>query len=221
MLDKTKTDKNLGLKIHNFLLDTGVETPTIDTSYNDEHKLNLIETKFSDIMHILGLNLNDDSLKETPRRMSKMYVNELFWGLNPENFPKITTVENKMKYDEMLIEKNIKVNSVCEHHFVTIWGDAHVAYIPKHKVIGLSKLNRVVEYFSRRPQIQERLTEQIYYALKYILETDDIAIVIAADHFCVKSRGVEDINSHTITSKLGGGFMSNNILRQEFINFIK
>jgi GTP cyclohydrolase IA len=221
MLDKTKTDKNLGLKIHKFLLDTGVETPTIDTSYNDEHKLNLIETKFSDIMHILGLNLNDDSLKETPRRMSKMYVNELFWGLNPENFPKITTVENKMKYDEMLIEKNIKVNSVCEHHFVTIWGDAHVAYIPKHKVIGLSKLNRVVEYFSRGPQIQERLTEQIYYALKYILETDDIAIVIAADHFCVKSRGVEDINSHTITSKLGGGFMSNNILRQEFINFIK
>ena len=172
-------------------------------------------------MELLELDLSDDSLKDTPRRVAKMFMNEIFWGLDYDNFPKITTVENKMKYDEMILEKDINVMSVCEHHFVTIHGKAHVAYIPNKKVLGLSKMNRVVEFFSRRPQIQERLTEQIYYALNYILETENVAVVIEAEHFCVKARGVEDSNSSTVTSKLGGDFKSNSSLRQEFLKLIK
>ena len=149
-----------------------------------------------------------------------MYVNEIFWGLDYEAFPKCTAVENKMEYESMVIERNINVQSNCEHHFVVIDGVGTVAYIPNKKVLGLSKLNRVVEYFSKRPQIQERLTEQVYYALQYILDTDNIAVVIDAQHYCVKSRGVEDVGSSTITSKLGGGFKDDPALRHEFMNMI-
>ena len=150
-----------------------------------------------------------------------MYHHEIFWGLDYEAFPKCTTVNNKMKYDEMVIEKNINVQSNCEHHFVIIDGKATIAYIPKEKVLGLSKMNRIVEYFSKRPQIQERLTEQIYYALQYILETDNIAVLINAEHFCVKSRGVEDVGSSTITSKLGGCFKSDSSVRAEFMGIVR
>jgi GTP cyclohydrolase I len=149
-----------------------------------------------------------------------MYVNEIFWGLDYEAFPKCTTVDNKMKYDEMVVERNVNVQSNCEHHFVVIDGVATVGYIPKQKVLGLSKINRVVEYFSKRPQIQERLTEQVYYALQYILETDDIAVVVDAQHYCVKSRGVEDVGSSTVTSKLGGVFKNDPSVRVEFMNIV-
>ena len=147
-----------------------------------------------------------------------MYVNEIFWGLDYEAFPKATVVENKMKYNEMVIVKNISVQSNCEHHFVVIDGLACVAYVPKEKVLGLSKINRIVEYFAKRPQIQERLTEQVYHALSFILETEDVAVMIDAQHYCVKSRGVEDTGSSTITSRLGGGFKSDHKARAEFLS---
>ena len=172
-------------------------------------------------MEALGLDLSDDSLMDTPKRVAKMYVNEIFWGLDYEAFPKCTAVDNKMKYDEMVIERNINVQSNCEHHFVVIDGLATVAYIPSEKVLGLSKLNRVVEYFAKRPQIQERLTEQVYYALQYILQTDNIAVVVDAQHYCVKSRGVEDTGSSTITTKLGGCFKNDPQARAEFMAIIK
>ncbi len=222
MNDITKTDAKLGKEVNDFLTSKGIQTPISEWIINGDKdkRIEIIKNKFTDIMNVLGLNLNDDSLAKTPERIAKMYVNELFSGLRYDTFPKITTVENKMHYDEMLIVKNIKVNTVCEHHFVTIWGNAFIGYIPKDRVIGLSKFNRVVEYFCRRPQIQERLTEQIYWALNYILKTDDIAVVINAEHFCVKSRGVEDINSFTTTSKLGGAFYNQASTRREFMNLI-
>jgi GTP cyclohydrolase I len=171
-------------------------------------------------MRVMGLDLSDDSLVDTPKRVAKMYVNEIFWGLDYEAFPKCTTVDNKMKYDEMVIERNVNVQSNCEHHFVVIDGLATVGYIPKQKVLGLSKINRIVEYFSKRPQIQERLTEQIYHALQFILDTDNIAVVIDAQHYCVKSRGVEDVGSSTVTSKLGGCFKTEPSVRAEFMNIV-
>ena len=220
MLDKTKTNNELGVKINQYLKEKRVQTPT-QIKIPEGDNLKNIENSFTEIMKNIGLDLTDDSLIDTPKRMAKMFLNELFWGLKEENFPKITTVENKMNYDEMVLERDIKVCSVCEHHFVTIWGKAHVAYIPNNKVLGLSKLNRVVEYFCKRPQIQERLGEQIYYALQYVLETEDIAVVIDAEHFCVKSRGVEDIGSSTVTSKLGGKFKDIPQLRAEFLSLIR
>ena len=220
--NKTKTDPELGRKIHEHLIKCGVETPVKESTYliDRKAKIEVIEKLFAQIMQALNLDLNDDSLTETPRRVAKMYVNEIFWGLDWEAFPKCTTVENKMKYDEMVIERNINVQSNCEHHFVVIDGRATVAYIPKAKVLGLSKLNRIVEYFSKRPQIQERLTEQIFHALEFILETDNIAVVIDAQHYCVKSRGVEDVGSFTTTSKLGGVFKSDPSVRLEFMNIV-
>jgi GTP cyclohydrolase I len=218
--NKTKTDPELGLRVHEHLVKCGVETPVVSTQYDRKEKIDNIEAHFSHIMRILGLDLSDDSLIETPKRVAKMYVNEIFWGLDYEAFPKCTTVENKMKYNEMVVERNINVQSNCEHHFIVIDGKATVAYIPKDKVLGLSKINRIVEYFSKRPQIQERLTEQIYYALQYILGTDDIAVLITAQHFCVKSRGVEDVASSTITSKLGGCFKNDQSARIEFMGLI-
>ena len=221
-LDKSKTDEELGKKIANWLTEKGVQTPmTITSLFPVDNKMVLIEDKFSTILEVIGLDLTDDSLKETPKRMAKMFVNELFWGLEYKNFPKITTVENKMGYEEMVIERDINVMSVCEHHLVTIHGKAHIAYIPNKKVLGLSKLNRITEYFCKRPQIQERIGQQIFHTLQHLLETDDIAVVIEAEHFCVKSRGVEDINSDTVTSKLGGRFMTNPHLRAEFMSLIK
>lgn len=216
-----KTDPELGLQVHNHLVARGVETPFVDTEDYHDKKVKKIEKHFTEIMKILGMDLSDDSLRDSPKRVAKMFVNELFWGLDYKAFPKCTAIENKMGYDEMVLEKNITVMSACEHHFVTISGMAHVAYIPNKKVLGLSKLNRVVEYFSRRPQVQERLVEQIYHALSFILDTPDVAVVIDAEHFCVKARGVEDSHSNTITSKLGGGFKENPALRAEFMNLIK
>ena len=218
--NKTKCDPELGLRVHEHLVKCGVETPTISNNLSRTDKIEIIERKFKDIMETLGLDLSDDSLIETPKRVAKMYVGEIFWGLDYEAFPKCTTVDNKMKYDEMVVERNVNVQSNCEHHFVVIDGVATVAYIPKQKVLGLSKINRVVEYFSKRPQIQERLTEQVYHALQYILETDDIAVVIDAQHYCVKSRGVEDVGSSTVTSKLGGVFKADPSVRVEFMNIV-
>ena len=198
----------------------GLETPMTANRLSDEQKRERIQQAMQTVMETLGLDLSDDSLCDTPQRIAKMYVNEIFWGLDYEAFPKCTAVENKMEYESMVIERNINVQSNCEHHFVVIDGVGTVAYIPNKKVLGLSKLNRVVEYFAKRPQIQERLTEQVYYALQYILDTDNIAVVIDAQHYCVKSRGVEDVGSSTITSKLGGGFKNDPALRAEFMNLI-
>ena len=167
-------------------------------------------------METLGLDLSDDSLMETPKRVAKMYVSEIFYGLDYEAFPKCTAVDNKMKYNEMVVERNVNVQSNCEHHFVVIDGVATVAYVPKDKVLGLSKINRIVEYFAKRPQIQERLTEQIFHTLCFILETNDVAVLIDARHYCVASRGVEDTGSSTVSSRLGGGFKSDPAARAEF-----
>ncbi|MCU7549199.1 GTP cyclohydrolase I FolE [Chitinophagaceae bacterium LB-8] len=193
---------------------------TNDSTLDDEAKMLLISNHFKQIMLILGLDLNDDSLKATPDRVAKMYVKELFSGLNADNKPDVTLFENKYRYNEMLIEKNITVYSCCEHHFVPIIGKAHVAYFSSGKVIGLSKINRIVQYYCKRPQVQERLTEQIAGALKEALQTEDVAVVIDAAHLCVASRGVSDVNSTTITSHYSGKFRKEEPKR-EFISFIK
>lgn len=220
---REKCDPILGEAVHQHLLNVGVETPMKDNQIkvDDSEKRRLIHDNVSEILETLGLDLNDDSLTETPKRVAKMFVDELYWGLKPENFPKCTTVKNKMGYDEMVLEKGITIMSDCEHHLRTIAGVAHIAYIPRSKVLGLSKLNRVADYFARRPQIQERLAEQIFHALAFILETDDVAVIIDAEHFCVKQRGVQDANSHTITSKLGGCFKSDPAVRAEFMSLVK
>ena len=215
--NKTKTDPELGLKVHEHLVKMGVETPTIPNGLSRTDKIDIIEAKFTDIMKALGLDLADDSLIETPKRVAKMMVGETMWGLDYEAFPKCTTVDNKMQYNEMVVERNVNVQSNCEHHFVVIDGLATVAYVPKQKVLGLSKINRIVEYFSKRPQIQERLTEQIFHTLQFILDTEDVAVMIDAQHYCVKSRGVEDTGSSTVTCRLGGGFKSDPAARQEFL----
>lgn len=221
MIDKEKTSPELGEQVHKHLLGLGVETPMTESEVTDEDKRKVIKSAVTDIMTVLGLDLSDDSLAETPKRISKMYVDELYAGLDYENFPKITTIENKMEYDTMLLERHIAVKSTCEHHFVAFMGEAFVAYIPNEKVIGLSKINRIVEFFARRPQVQERLTEQIFHTLCYLLETENVAVVIKASHFCVKLRGVEDVNSDTITSRLGGAFYEKEKLREEFYQAIK
>lgn len=201
---------------------TSSETPLRADAFvlDDALKIELIEKHFKEIMHLLGLDLTDDSLKDTPKRVAKMYVNEIFSGLNPANKPDIKLFENKYRYQEMLVEKNITFFSNCEHHFVPIFGKAHVAYISSGKVIGLSKLNRIVQYFAKRPQVQERLTVQIANELKIILETDDVAIYLDAAHLCVSSRGVGDVNSTTITSHYSGKFL-NHGTRAEFLEAIR
>lgn len=220
MLDYSKTNRELGEQIHQVMLKNDVETPMLkkqaDLDYSS--KKELIRSLFKDIMLVLGLDLEDDSLHGTPERISKMFLNEIYWGLDYNNFPKITTIENKMKVDEMVCVSDIKINSNCEHHFVPIIGTATIAYIPSHKVIGLSKFNRVVEFFSRRPQVQERLTEQIFWALCYLLETENVAVLVEGVHTCVITRGVEDYNSSTTTSKLGGVFKTDPTVRTEFFN---
>jgi len=200
---------------------TSIETPLRDDAFemSDELKIELIEEHFYEIMQILGLDLTDDSLKGTPHRVAKMYVKEIFTGLNPANKPKIALFENKYNYNEMLVEKDITFFSNCEHHFVPIIGKAHLAYFSNGKVIGLSKLNRVVQYFAKRPQVQERLTVQIANELKKILNTDDIAVLIEAKHLCVSSRGVQDINSSTITAHYSGKF-KNEEVKSEFIKYV-
>jgi GTP cyclohydrolase I len=201
---------------------TSVETPLRDDAFllEDSEKIALIEEKFRDIMNILGLDLTDDSLKGTPYRVAKMYVQEIFSGLSPANKPDIKLFENKYQYKEMLVEKNITFFSNCEHHFVPIMGKAHIAYISNGKVIGLSKLNRIVQYFAKRPQVQERLTIQIANELKQVLGTEDVAVLIDATHLCVSSRGVQDINSSTVTSSYSGAF-SNHAKQAEFLKYIQ
>lgn len=213
-----KVDPILGQKVHQHLVSLGLETPTTDLVHNNtEEKIDVVKHHFTEIMNILGLDLEDDSLIDTPRRVAKMYVNEIFWGLDWEKFPKCTKIENKMGYNEMVIERGINVQSNCEHHFVVIDGLATVAYIPKQTVLGLSKMNRIVEYFAKRPQVQERLTEQVFHAISFILETEDVAVLIDAKHYCVASRGVEDTGSQTTTSKLGGAFKNDPVTRGEFM----
>ena len=219
--NKTKCDPELGQRVHEHLIKCGVETPTLPNSLDRKDKIDRIEEHFTAIMKYLGLDLSDDSLIETPKRVAKMYVNEIFWGLDYDAFPKCTTVDNKMHYNEMVVERNVNVQSNCEHHFVVIDGLATVAYVPKQKVLGLSKINRIVEYLSKRPQIQERLTEQIYHTLQFILETEDVAVMIDAQHYCVKSRGVEDTGSSTVTVRLGGGFKTDTSARNEFLSIAR
>lgn len=192
-------------------------TPTSENQLSDEQKIERITKSFTEIMETLGMDLKNDSLQETPRRIAKMYVNEIFSGLNVENFPKMTVIDNEMKYDQMVVVQNIQVLSVCEHHFQTIDGSATVAYIPNNKVVGLSKINRVVQFFARRPQVQERLTKQIADCLQYVLDTEHVAVHMNARHYCVIARGVQDAHSSTSTSDLRGHFKSKIETREEFL----
>lgn len=201
---------------------TSVNSPLREDAFemNDELKIQLIQKHFKEIMNIMGLDLTDDSLRGTPHRVAKMFVKEIFSGLNPANKPDVKLFENKYQYNEILIEKNIELYSYCEHHFVPIIVKAHVAYVSNGKVIGLSKINRLVQYYAKRPQVQERLTNQIAEALKEALQTDDVAIVIDAVHLCVASRGVNDTNSSTITSYYSGKFKEDTV-KNEFLALIK
>ena len=188
---------------------------------SDEEKISIIKKNIKEIMHTLGLDLNDDSLIGTPARVAKMFVKEIFSGLKPDFRPKSSTFENKYNYGEMLVEKNINVYSTCEHHLLPIVGKAHVAYISSGTVIGLSKINRIVEYYSKRPQVQERLTKQIVSELQKVLKTEDIACVIDAKHLCVNSRGIKDVDSSTITSEFGGKFKYDQTTKDEFLKYIQ
>ncbi len=200
---------------------TALETPLREDAFNldDDTKVEIIEDLFGQIMITLGLDLNDDSLSGTPKRVAKMYVNEIFNGLKPENKPIARSFENKYKYKGMVVEKNINVTSTCEHHFVPIIGNAHVAYIPNGHVIGLSKMNRIVDYFARRPQVQERMNKQILNELKEVLGTEDVAVIIEAKHFCVHSRGIKDNSSSTVTSEFSGKFQDDHT-RKELLAYI-
>jgi len=200
---------------------TSVDTPLRNDAFvmDDEQKMAVIEGKFREIMDTLGLDLTDDSLNGTPRRVAKMFVREIFSGLNPAAKPTISVFDNKFQYGEMLVEKNISVNSTCEHHFLPIIGKAHVAYVSSGQVIGLSKINRVVDYFARRPQVQERLTVQIAVELKKILKTDDVAVLIDARHLCVSHRGIEDESSSTVTAEYSGIFKEKD-RKEEFLKYI-
>ena len=212
-----KTDKLLGKRVQEYLISNGVETPILESKLNESEKIELIRDNMETVIDVLGLDREDDSIGGTADRVAKMFVSELCYGLSYNRFPKITTFDNKMKYNQMVIQKDITFHSLCEHHFVNFNGVAQVAYIPKDKVVGLSKLNRVVNFFARRPQVQERLNEQIYFALQYILGTDDIAVLMEAQHLCVKSRGIGDQQSGMTTSKLGGAFFDDGRLRNEFM----
>lgn len=202
-------------------ISTSIETPMIKNAFkiSDAEKIEKIATHFKAIMETLGLDLSDDSLKGTPQRVAKMYVQEIFSGLNPEHKPKVALFQNKYQYNQMLVEKNITFYSNCEHHFVPIFGKAHVAYISNGTVIGLSKINRIVNYFSKRPQVQERLTMQIAKELQSVLGTEDVAVLIDAKHLCVSSRGIKDNASATVTSFYGGAFVNENT-KKEFLHSI-
>ena len=203
-------------------LSTSEDTPLRDDAFDlsDAEKIEIIEKRVADILYTLGMDMTDDSLKGTPKRVAKMYVSEIFSGINPKNKPKASTFDNKYKYGEVLVEKNITLYSTCEHHLLPIVGLAHVAYISNGNVIGLSKINRIVRYFAERPQVQERLTIQIVRELQKALNTDDVACVIDAKHLCVNSRGIKDINSSTVTSEFGGKFKKEKVKR-EFLDYIK
>ena len=223
-LEKAKTDSVLGWEVHDHLKSLGLETPmTPNVKMLNKQKLSLIEDHFEKIMETLGLDLSDDSLEDTPKRVAKMYVNEIFYGLDYGNFPKCTQIDNKMgRNGSFVLEKNINVQSNCEHHFVVIDGLATVAYLPDKKLLGLSKLNRIVQFFAKRPQVQERLTEQIRATIQYVAQTEDVAVYIDAQHYCVKSRGIEDQNSATVTLSVGGSFAAEGSeIRKEFLNLAR
>jgi len=215
-IEKLKVKKTNGHKLNGFSIEdigddhlsTGLETPMKKDAFrlSDTEKKQRIAILFEEIMDVMGLDLTDDSLKGTPKRVAKMYIDEIFSGLNPENKPNVALFDNKYQYNQMLVEKNITFYSNCEHHFVPIIGKAHVAYISSGKVIGLSKLNRIVQYYAKRPQVQERLTNQIANELKTILDTEDVAVIIDAKHLCVSSRGIKDDTSATVTAYYGGKF---------------
>ena len=219
-LDKLLSDQlnEIGDNHHITSRETPLRVDAFDIS--DNQKIELIEQKVYEILDIIGMDLTDDSLIGTPKRVAKMYVNEIFSGLSPKNKPKSSTFKNKYKYGEMLVEKNITVYSTCEHHLLPIVGKAHVAYISNGTVVGLSKMNRIVEYFSNRPQVQERLTLQIVDELKRVLKTDNVACVIDAKHLCVNSRGIRDISSSTVTAEFSGRFKEKDSKR-EFLDYIK
>jgi GTP cyclohydrolase I len=201
---------------------TSAENPIRPDAFDisDEEKIAKIEASVNDILHTLGMDLTDDSIQGTPKRVAKAFINEMFMGLNPKNMPKASTFDNNYNYGEMLVEKNIVVYSTCEHHLLPIIGRAHVAYISNGKVIGLSKMNRIVEYFSKRPQVQERLTMQIVQAMQEALGTQDVACVIDAKHLCVNSRGIKDIESSTVTSEFGGKFKEKET-KKEFLQYLQ
>ncbi len=219
-----KNDPSLGKEVHAYLVKQGLETPMTDqVKQSAEKKIAAITDSFSDIMIELGLDTTDDSLMDTPKRVAKMYVNEIFYGLNYDYFPKCTAIENKMKTNgSFLLEKNINVQSNCEHHFVVIDGLATVAYIAEKKLLGLSKLNRIVQFFAKRPQVQERLTEQIRATIQYVAQSDDVAVYVDAKHWCVKSRGIQDQTSSTVTLSVGGVFAEKTSeIRKEFLNLAR
>ena len=219
-----KNDSDLGKRVNQNLIDLGLETPTTDkVKAVSTVKIEEIAPHFREIMEILGLDLTDDSLCDTPNRVAKMYVNEIFYGLDYSKFPKCTAIENKMKANgSFLLEKNINVQSNCEHHFVVIDGLATVAYLPDKKLLGLSKLNRIVQFFAKRPQVQERLTEQIRATIQFVAETKDVAVYIDVKHWCVKSRGIQDQTSSTVTLSVGGVFAEDNSeIRKEFLNLAR
>lgn len=203
-------------------LSTSEDTPLRDDAFDlsDTEKIEIIEKRVADILYTLGMDMTDDSLKGTPNRVAKMYVSEIFSGLNPKNKPKASTFDNKYKYGEVLVEKNITLYSTCEHHLLPIVGKAHIAYISNGNVVGLSKMNRIVQYYAQRPQVQERLTIQIVRELQNVLNTKDVACVIDAKHLCVNQRGIKDISSSTVTCEFGGVF-KNESKKQEFLDYIK
>jgi GTP cyclohydrolase I len=204
--------------VRDALIAHGLETPMIETGLSPEQKYDRIRDLMVEVVKTLGLDLSDDSLAETPHRIAKMYVHEIFSGLDYQHFPKLSLIDNKMGADEMVKIRDIDLTSTCEHHFVTIDGVAKVAYIPNEKIVGLSKINRIVRFFGQRPQVQERLTRQILVAMQTLLGTEDVAVSIDATHYCVKSRGVMDTNSQTSTTALGGCFKENIHTRAEFLN---
>ncbi|PTY35668.1 GTP cyclohydrolase I FolE [Saccharospirillum sp. MSK14-1] len=208
---------NEALAVQEALIARGLETPMVPNDLNRDQKVDRIERLMAEVAGTLGLDLADDSLAETPLRIAKMYVDEVFSGLDYQHFPKITQIDNKMNVSEMVRVRDIEVLSTCEHHFITIDGLATVAYLPKQTVIGLSKINRIVRFFAQRPQIQERLTQQVLVALQTLLGTDDVAVQIDATHYCVKARGVRDAQSRTETQALGGVFLQDAARRREFL----
>ena len=217
----TDFQSNLSLEaqlVRNALIEKGLETPMSGIKLSRDEKYTRIRDAMTQVATALGLDLKDDSLQETPHRIAKMYVDEIFSGLNYESFPKISLIKNKMSTEEMIKVKAVKVISTCEHHFVTIDGLANVAYLPGKKIIGLSKINRIVSFFAQRPQVQERLTQQILVALQTLLDTRDVGVFIDATHYCVKARGIMDASSRTETSALGGLFKSDQSLRDNFLN---
>lgn len=219
-----KTDSKLGQAIKEHLASKGVESPIDFDVFNatsPHTKIDFITGKMTEILTMLGFDLKNDSVADTPKRVAKMWVDEVMMGLDYNKFPKVMTFENQFESNSMVVERNAKSMSLCSHHLVTIDGKCTVAYIPNKKIIGLSKIPRVINFFSRRPQEAERLTLQIYHALQYILDTDDIAVYVTGVHYCVKSRGIEDANADTVTSHLGGAFKTDPQLRKEFFDAIK